>query len=255
MRTSQQIACIGVAFGLILAGLACEGGPEPKTEKPVADPGPGSAPPPLPPVAPRSRVKPATSRPAADASVGADGSPRVSFETSMGDFVVELNAAKAPITVKNFLVYVNEGHYDGTIFHRVMSNFMIQGGAFKEDMTKKNSHSPIKNEASNGLSNKRGTIAMARTGVVDSATDQFFINVKDNGRPVPSGGLDHGGTSPRIYGYAVFGKVTEGMDVIDEIRMVPVGTTRTPEGQPMQNVPREPVVILKASVISGATAE
>jgi cyclophilin family peptidyl-prolyl cis-trans isomerase len=142
----------------------------------------------------------------------ADDSPTVVvIETTLGDIAVELDGEKAPITVENFLAYVDEGFYDGTIFHRVIPNFMIQGGGMTADMAHKKGRPPIPNEADNGLTNDRGTIAMARTAAKDSATSQFFINVKDNVF------LDHGA---RDFGYAVFGRVIEGMDVADAISRV-----------------------------------
>ncbi len=156
----------------------------------------------------------------------------VVIDTSMGKIEVELFADKAPITVKNFLKYVEEKAYDGTIFHRVIDNFMIQGGGFTPDMTKKPVHDPIKNEAGNGLKNEVGTLAMARTGVVDSATNQFFINVKNNSF------LDHKDNSPRGYGYAVFGKVISGMDVVNKIKSVKTG-----QKNGYRDVPLEPVII------------
>ncbi|MCL2700669.1 MAG: peptidylprolyl isomerase [Phycisphaerae bacterium] len=140
--------------------------------------------------------------------------PSVVIETSKGDITVELNAEKAPLTVANFLAYVEEDFFAGTIFHRVISNFMIQGGGMTPDMRQKPTKSPVKNEADNGLKNDRGTIAMARTGVVDSATAQFFINVENNTF------LNFRGKSPDAYGYAVFGKVTAGLEVVDAIRAV-----------------------------------
>lgn len=168
------------------------------------------------------------------------GNPVVLLETSMGNIKVELFPDKAPISVKNFLAYVKEGHYDGLIFHRVIRGFMIQGGGFTPDMREKRpAHPPIRNEAGNGLTNDRGTIAMARTGVVDSATAQFFINVVNNDF------LNHRNETPQGFGYAVFGKVTEGMDVVDKIRSVPTGTVRM-----FADVPKEPVTILKARVVS-----
>lgn len=150
------------------------------------------------------------------------------IETSMGDITVELNRARAPKSVDNVLSYVNDGFYDGTIFHRVISNFMIQGGGFTPDMARKSTRDPIQNEAGNGLKNRRGTLAMARTAEIHSATAQFFINVQDNSF------LDHKGNSSRDYGYAVFGKVTDGMDVVDKIKGVKTGN---------QDVPTEPVLI------------
>jgi peptidyl-prolyl cis-trans isomerase A (cyclophilin A) len=151
----------------------------------------------------------------------------VIIETNMGKIEVELNAEKAPISVANFLQYAESGHYNETIFHRVINNFMVQGGGFDRHMRQKTTRAMIKNEAKNGLKNDRGTLAMARTGVVDSATSQFFINHKDNDF------LNHGG---RDYGYAVFGKVTKGMDAVDAIARV-----RTKSG----DVPVNPVIIKK----------
>lgn len=156
----------------------------------------------------------------------------VIIETSLGNIEAELNAEKAPISVANFLKYVDKKHYDGLIFHRVISGFMIQGGGMDEKMQEKKNDAPIKNEATNGLKNDRGTLAMARTSVVDSATSQFFINTVDNGF------LNHSSPDPRGYGYAVFGKVTSGMDVVDKIRAVPTGTSMG-----MADVPKTPVVI------------
>jgi len=157
----------------------------------------------------------------------------VIMETSMGTIKIQLDWEKAPITCENFARYVNEKFYDGTIFHRVIPTFVIQGGGFTADGKRKETHEPIKNEAGNGLRNLRGTICMARTSVVNSATSQFFINVKDN----PP--LDHRDESVRGYGYAVFGKVIEGMDVVDKIKAVPTGNG--PMG--MRDWPKEPVVI------------
>jgi peptidyl-prolyl cis-trans isomerase B (cyclophilin B) len=136
------------------------------------------------------------------------------METSMGKIEIELDGEKAPISTKNFLRYVDEKFYDGTIFHRVIKDFMIQGGGFTKDMNQKSTHEMIKNEAANGLKNTRGTVAMARTSVVDSATAQFFINTVDNGF------LNYQSPDPRGFGYAVFGHVTSGMDVVDKIRAV-----------------------------------
>jgi peptidyl-prolyl cis-trans isomerase A (cyclophilin A) len=159
---------------------------------------------------------------------------KVKLETSAGDIVVELDAAKAPKTVANFVQYVKDGHYDGTVFHRVISNFMIQGGGMTENLHEKPTRAPIPLESRNGLSNARGTLAMARTNAPDSATAQFFINVKDN--PF----LDAGNSSA---GYAVFGKVVAGMDVVDKIKTVPTGNRGM-----NQNVPLEPVLIKKATL-------
>jgi peptidyl-prolyl cis-trans isomerase B (cyclophilin B) len=169
------------------------------------------------------------------------GRPVVQFETSMGVIKVELYPDKAPISVKNFLTYVREGYYDGLVFHRVIRDFMIQGGGFTREMKEKGTkHPPIKNEADNGLSNDRGAVAMARTSVVDSATAQFFINTVNNDF------LNHRAKTPQGYGYAVFGKVIGGMDVVDKIRAVPTASSGM-----HQDVPKEPVVILKATVVEG----
>jgi peptidyl-prolyl cis-trans isomerase A (cyclophilin A) len=163
---------------------------------------------------------------------------KVRLDTSLGAIVIELDAAKAPKSVANFLDYVKAGHYDGTIFHRVIPNFMIQGGGFDPDMKQKPTRPPIPLESKNGLNNLRGTVAMARTSVPDSATAQFFINLKDNAF------LDSANTSEGT-GYAVFGKVGSGMDVVDKIWAVPTGNKG-----PYQNVPVTPVMINKASVES-----
>jgi cyclophilin family peptidyl-prolyl cis-trans isomerase len=156
--------------------------------------------------------------------------PLVTMSTSMGDIRIELNADKAPISTKNFLDYVNDGHYDGLIFHRVIPGFMIQGGGFDAGMSQKKTKSAIKNEAGNGLKNVIGSIAMARTNVVDSATSQFFINVKDNDF------LNHKNTSPDGYGYAVFGQVVEGMDVVQTIEKVKTGNRGMHQDVPVQAV-------------------
>ena len=157
-------------------------------------------------------------------------SDTVVMKTSLGKIVIKLDAEKAPISTANFLKYVESKHYDGTIFHRVIKDFMIQGGGFTKDMTEKSTLAPIENEAKNGLSNKRGTISMARTNVVNSATAQFFINTVDNER------LDY--KSDDNYGYAVFGEVTEGMDVVDKIRAV-----KTARKGDYDDVPVETVII------------
>jgi len=174
----------------------------------------------------------------ATSSVLADN-PKVRMETSKGTITLELYPDKAPKTVENFLTYVDEGVYDGTIFHRVIKDFMIQGGGFTEDMQKKPTHDPILNEADNGLKNDRGTIAMARTGDPHSATAQFFINHKDNDF------LNHTGKNTRGWGYAVFGKVTDGMEVVDEIAAVPTGA----KGPFPTDVPQTTIVIEKVSRI------
>ncbi len=161
---------------------------------------------------------------------------KVKMETNYGDIVLELNQEKAPITVSNFLKYTENKFYDGTIFHRVINNFMIQGGGLTPDMQKKTTLSEIKNEADNGLKNHVGTIAMARTNMVDSATSQFFINVNDNDF------LNHRGKNPSEYGYTVFGKVTEGMTVVNRIK-----TAATTSKGGRQNVPTEPIIIKKVT--------
>lgn len=166
----------------------------------------------------------------------------VHMKTSMGDIYLELDGDKAPITVENFVKYAEDKAYDGTIFHRIISTFMIQGGGYDKDLVEHNTRKPIKNEWKNGLKNKKYTIAMARTGNPDSATSQFFINVVDNGRldqPI-SGGA----------GYAVFGKVVKGQDVVDKIKAVPT----QPRGM-HQNVPVEPVVIEKVVVLDAMAVE
>lgn len=163
--------------------------------------------------------------------------PIVYMETSKGPIMIELDRDKAPISVENFIAYAKAGHYDGTVFHRVIKGFMIQGGGMVADMTQKPTNAPIKNEATNGLKNKVGTIAMARTMVVDSATSQFFINTADNKF------LDNAGLNPDKFGYAVFGKVVEGMDAVWAIEAVATGTRGG-----HQDVPVEPVIIEKVSI-------
>jgi peptidyl-prolyl cis-trans isomerase B (cyclophilin B) len=165
--------------------------------------------------------------------------PSVLLKTNHGDITLELDAAKAPKSVANFLAYVNSGHYDGTIFHRVIDNFMIQGGGMTAGMKQKATLDEIENEANNGLKNERGTIAMARTSDPHSATAQFFINVNDNDF------LNHTAPTPQGWGYAVFGKVSNGMDVVDKIKNVQTGNAGY-----HQDVPTEDVVIEKASVIA-----
>jgi len=155
------------------------------------------------------------------------------IQTNLGDIKVELNRAKAPLSVANFLAYADQGFYRETIFHRVIKDFMIQGGGFTADMKRKETLAPIKNEAGNGLKNVRGSVAMARTNVIDSASSQFFINLKDNEF------LDHAGVSPSTYGYAVFGQVVEGMDVVDAIG---AKKTRGADGL-FKDMPVEAIVI------------
>ena len=163
--------------------------------------------------------------------------PTVEMQTSQGKIVIEFDAVKAPKSVENFLQYAKSGHYDGTIFHRVIDGFMIQGGGFTKDMTEKPTNAPIPNEAKNGLKNLRGTIAMARRNEPNSATAQFFINHRDNA------GLDY--PAHDGWGYAVFGKVTQGMEVVDKIAKVPTGNRGF-----HQNVPLDPVVIQSVKILS-----
>jgi len=171
----------------------------------------------------------------------AQGNPTAMLHTSMGDIQLELFADKAPVSVENFISYAKSGSYDGTIFHRVIAHFMIQGGGFTPDMEKKATREPIVNEANNGLSNTRGTVAMARTNHPHSATAQFFINTQDNNI------LDHSSeSSSRTWGYAVFGRVTEGMNVVDEIRLVETGSA-----PPYSDVPKVPVIIESVEIIDG----
>jgi cyclophilin family peptidyl-prolyl cis-trans isomerase len=164
---------------------------------------------------------------------------RVKLETSEGNIVLELDITRAPLSVLNFMKYVRSGHYDGTIFHRVIKNFMIQGGGFTPEIERKKTNAPILNEADNGLKNLRGTIAMARTNDPHSGTTQFFINVVDN--PF----LDHKSKTPRGWGYAVFGHVIKGMNVVDKIRNLRTG----PNGPFRSDVPVKMVMIHKATII------
>lgn len=164
--------------------------------------------------------------------------PVVKLETSMGDILVSLNARKAPITTANFIQYVKSGHYDGTIFHRVIKDFMIQGGGMTPEMKEKHTQAPIRNEANNGLRNKKYTIAMARTNDPHSASSQFFINTKDNDF------LDFKAQTPQGWGYAVFGKVIQGQDVVDKIEKAATGR-RAGHG----DVPQTPIIIKKAYVV------
>lgn len=173
---------------------------------------------------------------AAPTATPPEENPMVILKTSKGDIQVELYPDKAPDTVANFLKYVDDGFYNGTIFHRVIGNFMIQGGGFTKDMQQKPTRAPVKNEAANGLKNTRGTLAMARTGDPHSATAQFFINVVDNGF------LNHTSPDPRGYGYCVFGKVVSGLDVVDAIRGVATGNRGM-----FQDVPVESVEIISAT--------
>lgn len=192
----------------------------------------------------KAPAKAAPAKPKADdkqaAASDKTAASKVLIKTNLGDMTVELYPDKAPKTVENFLTYVNSGFYDGTIFHRVIDNFMIQGGGFTRDLRQKPTRPAIANEAKNGLSNLRGTLAMARTGDPNSATAQFFINVVDNPR------LDYtSDANGATWGYCVFGKVTSGADIIDKIKAVPTGA----QGPFKSDVPTTPVVIEKVSVI------
>ena len=164
---------------------------------------------------------------------------RVMISTNMGDITLQLDNKRAPVSVANFIAYANSGAYNGTVFHRVIPGFMIQGGGFDEKLARRDTQAAIKNEADNGLLNRRGTIAMARTNAPHSATSQFFINLKDNGF------LNHRSPTPRGWGYAVFGQVIDGMDVVDKIAAQPTGA-----GGPFrQDVPKQAMVIKQISVI------
>jgi len=163
-------------------------------------------------------------------------SPRVRFVTTLGAFTVELDTARAPLSTANMLQYVRDGHYDGTIFHRVVGNFVVQGGGHLPDGSEKPVRTPVPNESGNGLSNRRGTVAMARTGDAHSATSQFYVNLTDNLALDPS---------PSRWGYAVIGRVVEGMEVIDKIASVPTGAS----GPFPEDVPLQPIVIQTASVV------
>ncbi len=171
--------------------------------------------------------------------------PRVALHTNLGDIVIELDPVKAPASSENFLAYVKDGFYNGTVFHRVIDNFMAQGGGYTADLQPKPTRAPIQNEANNGLSNLRGTLAMARTGEPHSANSQFFINLVDNPR------LDYvSSENGMTWGYAVFGKVVEGMSVVDKIRAIPTGG----QGPFHSDVPPQPIVIERAEVLAATPA-
>ena len=172
-------------------------------------------------------------------SAMASGKPIVTFKTSLGDFTVQLEPEKAPKTVANFLQYVRDGHYDGTIFHRVIAKFMVQGGGFLPNFQKKETRGPISNEADTGLKNERGTIAMARTGDPDSATAQFFVNVVYNRF------LDHTAKTQKGWGYTAFGRVIDGMNIVGRMARVKTGTKG-----PYSDVPNEPIIIKQATITS-----
>ncbi|MEO8522266.1 MAG: peptidylprolyl isomerase [Acidobacteriota bacterium] len=175
--------------------------------------------------------------PPLQAPAPAPGNPVAVVSTSMGDFTIELVTDRAPVSVENFLQYAREGHYGGTVFHRVKPGFMIQGGGFTPSLSEKPTRPPIQNEATNGLRNLRGTVGMARMAALRSATDQFYVNVADNRR------LDHTGYSPDEFGYAVFGRVLSGMEVVDRIAAVQTHSTAG-----MDDVPLEPVIIRSVQI-------
>ena len=231
---------------LLLAAPALRAQQPPTTQDP-----PVPTPAPAPATTPATPVQPAQPTPllqrlgeqaAEQPALAPVAGPRVAFETSMGRIVFELYPDKAPRTVANFLAYVKEGHYNGTVFHRVIGNFLVQGGAYTPDMQQKPERAPVPSEAANGLSNLRGTIAAARrSGDADSATAQFFVNTVDN-RP-----LDwRSDASPEAAGYTVFGRVVEGLDVVDRIRVVPTGA-RPPFAA---DVPVSPVLVERATVLA-----
>lgn len=171
-----------------------------------------------------------------------DPYPRIRIETNQGDFLVELDGPRAPVTVFNFVSYVRDGHYDDTLFHRVIPGFVVQGGGYARDYVEKETGGPIPNESDNGLSNQRGTIAMARTADPHSARSQFYINLGDNEPLDPQ---------PSRWGYAVFGRVVEGMDVLDKIAALPTG----PAGPFPSDAPQSPVLIERARVVAAPAAE
>ena len=174
------------------------------------------------------------------AGLAAAANPQIEFKTNVGSFVVELYADKAPATVDNFLRYVNDGFYQGTIFHRVIPGFVVQGGGFTKDYQQKPTREPVKNEAANGLKNATATLAMARTSDPHSATAQFFINLQDNNM------LDHRAPNPREYGYTVFGRVVKGMDVVQKIAAIPTGA-----GGPLPaEVPQQTVIVEETKVLT-----
>ncbi len=217
--TGKRMACF-VSIMMVASTILCFVAVSAVTGQEPKDPTPQAAP------AARENAKSAES-----------DHPKVAMKTSMGEIVLELDRKRAPVTVENFLRYAKDGFYNGTLFHRVIPDFMIQGGGMEPGMKKKPTRDPIRNEATNGLKNNTGTIAMARTSDVDSATGQFFINCKDNSF------LDHRDTSSRGYGYAVFGKVVEGMDVVRKIEKAPTGTKGG-----YQDVPVEDITIVSVEI-------
>lgn len=239
MSRSHVFTLVG-SLALVLGLSGCG---EPTTSTPSTS----SAPPPSAPetassTTPETPTEPSTGMEVKEGGKEAGSAKPVTvvMQTSKGEITLELDPGHAPVTVKNFVNYAKKGFYNGTIFHRVISTFMIQGGGFKPDMTEKDTEAPITNEGGNGLTNDRGTIAMARTSDPNSATSQFFISVKNNE-------MLNRDTSQDGYGYAVFGKVTKGMDVVDKIKDVPTTVKMTPQG-PMQDVPSADVVIKSVTV-------
>jgi len=226
MRSKWMIAALG-----LMVTMACGGGsPPPPAEEPAPA---GEAP------APPAPTAPSKEEPAASTKTPRTGSPMVEMRTRLGMMKIELYPDKAPKTVENFLQYAREGFYDGTVFHRVISGFMIQGGGLTPDMSEKETRAPIENEASNGLKNVRGSIAMARTGDPHSASSQFFINTVDNP------GLDFTAETVQGFGYAVFGQVVEGLETLDAIKKVSTGSR---DGH--DDVPVAPVVIESVRVLN-----
>jgi peptidyl-prolyl cis-trans isomerase A (cyclophilin A) len=259
-RPALMLALLAVSA---LTGAATAQDKAPPTTAPARptappnQPGLGAKPPAKP--ADRPADKPAdssdTKKPDAPAATTGAALEFVQMQTSMGTVVIELNREKAPITVENFLNYVDKGFYEGTIFHRIIPTFVIQGGGFTADMKQKPTEKPIKNEYQNGLKNVRGSLSMARTDDPDSATSQFFINVVDN----TEGNMNNLDNPIRGgVGYAVFGRVVAGMDVVDKIKDVPTGSVKVdgPGGStPMSNVPKQPVVIVKMTKITAEDAK
>lgn len=223
MRSKWMLAALG-----LMVTIGCGGGsPPPPAEEPKEAPAP-----PVP-------TAPSKEEPAASPATPSTGNPMVEMRTSLGTMKIELYPDKAPKTVENFLQYAREGFYDGTVFHRVISGFMIQGGGFTPDMSEKETRAPIENEASNGLKNVRGSIAMARTGDPHSASSQFFINTVDNP------GLDFTAETVQGFGYAVFGQVVEGLETLDAIKKVSTGSRGGHD-----DVPADPVVIESVRVLN-----
>lgn len=230
MRRPVHLCSLFAVFGLLTASPGFPASVRALREAAVRTPPQGV------PGTPADRIK-AIEAPPLQPSAPAAGNPVAVVSTSMGDFTIELFTDRAPVSVENFLQYAREGHYEDTIFHRVKPGFMIQGGGFTPSLSEKTTGSPIQNEATNGLRNLRGTVAMARMAALRSATDQFYVNVADNRR------LDHTGYSPDEFGYAVFGRVLTGMEVVDRIAALPTHSTAG-----MDDVPLEPVIIKSVQI-------